>query len=132
MHIGARRLNDPGCLTWNELQTRDPETTAAFYAELFGWETKPVKAHGTLAYVTIENAGSANGGIMPLTEQHGDAPPHWLAYFTVPSCEDALARVLELGGAVLARPLDVPAARIAAASHLQGAVFALFEGETDD
>ena len=21
---GARRVNDPGCMTWNELQTRDP------------------------------------------------------------------------------------------------------------
>ena len=52
-HIGASRVNDPGCLTWNELQTRDPETAAAFYADLFGWETKPVKAEGTLAYVTI-------------------------------------------------------------------------------
>ena len=131
-HIGASRVNDLGCLTWNELQTRDPETAAAFYADLFGWETKPVKAEGTLAYVTIENAGSANGGIMPMTEQHGEAPPHWLAYFTVPSCEGALARVLELGGAVLAGPLDVPAGRIALVSDPQGAVFALFEGETDD
>ncbi len=108
-HIGASRVNDPGCLTWNELQTRDPETAATFYADLFGWEMEPVEAEGTLAYVTIGNAGSANGGIMPMTEQHGDAPPHWLAYFTVPSCEGALARVLELGGAVLVRPLDVPA-----------------------
>src|SRR5829696_7852809 len=38
VHIGARRVNDPGCMTWNELQTRDPQVMAAFYAELFGWE----------------------------------------------------------------------------------------------
>jgi uncharacterized protein len=70
---------------------------------------EPVEAEGTLAYVTIGNAGSANGGIMPMTEQYGEAPSHWLAYFTVPSCEGALARMLELGGAILAGPLDVPA-----------------------
>src|SRR5215212_4062595 len=34
-HIGASRVNDPGCLTWNELQSRDPEMAAAFYAGLF-------------------------------------------------------------------------------------------------
>ena len=67
-----------------------------------------------------------------MTEQHGGAPPHWLAYFAVTSSEGALARVLELGGAVLAGLLDVPAGRIALVSDPQGAVFALFEGETDD
>jgi len=33
-HIGADRVNDPSCLTWIELQSRDPET-AVFYAGLF-------------------------------------------------------------------------------------------------
>jgi uncharacterized protein len=131
-HIGAQRVNDPGCLTWNELQSRDPEKTAAFYAELFGWEMEPVEESGKLAYVTIENTGSMNGGIMPMTEQHGDAPPHWLAYFTVPSCDEAVARVRELGGEGLVGPLNIGAGRIAVVQDPQGAVFALFEGETDD
>ena len=131
-HTGARRVNDPGCFTWNELQTREPETTAAFYAELFGWEMEPVEENGSLVYVVIRNAGRSNGGIMPMTEQHGDAPSYWLAYFTVPSCDAAAARVQELGGEILAGPLDVGQGRIAVASDPQGAVFALFEGETDD
>jgi len=131
-HIGARRVNDPGCLSWNELQTRDPEAAAAFYSGLFGWETEPIEEDGKLVYVVIKNAGSSNGGIMPMTEQHGDAPSSWLAYFTVLSCDGAVARVRELGGDVLAGPLDVGAGRIAVVSDPQGAVFALFEGETDD
>jgi uncharacterized protein len=131
-HIGARRVNDPGCMTWNELQSRDPETAAAFYGELFDWETETIEENGQPVYVTIKNAGSSNGGIMPMTEQHGDAPPYWLAYFTVPSCDAAVARVRELGGGVLAGPLDLGAGRIAVVSDAQGAAFALFEGETDD
>ena len=130
-HVGARRVNDIGCMTWNELQTRDPETAAAFYSELFGWETEPIKEDGKLDYVTIRIAGSQNGGFMPMTEQHGDGSPHWLAYFTVPSCDDAIARVQELGGA-LAGPIDLLAGRIAVVSDPQGAAFAIFEGETDD
>jgi predicted enzyme related to lactoylglutathione lyase len=130
--VGARRANDPGCLTWNELQSRDPETAATFYAELFGWEMELIQEDGKLAYVMIRNAGSSNGGIMSMTEQHGDAPPYWLAYFTVPSCDGAVAKVRELGGEVLAGPLNIGAGRIAVVRDPQGAAFALFEGETDD
>jgi uncharacterized protein len=131
-HIGARRVNDPGCFTWNDLQTGDPETAADFYAALFGWETEPIEEGGRLVYVTIRNAGRTNGGIMPMAEQHGDTPPHWLVYFTVLSCDDAAGKVRELGGEVLAGPLDLGAGRIAVVSDPQGAAFALFEGETDD
>jgi predicted enzyme related to lactoylglutathione lyase len=67
-----------------------------------------------------------------MTEQQGDAPSYWLTYFTVPSCDGGAARVQELGGEILAGPLDVGQGRIAVASDPQGAVFALFEGETDD
>jgi predicted enzyme related to lactoylglutathione lyase len=129
---GARRVNDPGCFTWNDLQTRDPETAADFYARLFGWETEPVKQNGNLVYVTIKNAGFRNGGVMPMTEQHGDAPSYWLTYFTVLSCDAAVERVRELGGEVLAGPMNIGAGRIAVVSDPQGAAFALFEGETDD
>jgi uncharacterized protein len=73
-HAGAIQVNNPGCLTWNELQSGDPETASAFYADLFGWETEPVKEDGNLVYVVLQNAGSSNGGTMPMTVQHGDVP----------------------------------------------------------
>jgi predicted enzyme related to lactoylglutathione lyase len=131
-HIGAGRVNEPGCLSWNELQTRDPEPAAIFYTGLFGWEAEPMEEDGKLAYVVIKNTDASNGGIMPMDEQHGGAPSHWLAYFTVHSCDGAIARVLELGGEVLAGPLDIGAGRIAVVRDPQGAVFMLFEGEIDD
>ena len=132
-HIGAQRVNDPGCLTWNELQSRDPETAGTFYGGLFGWEMEPIEESGKLAYVTIENADSMNGGIIPMTEQHGDTPPHWLPYFTVLSCDEAVVRVRELGSEALVGPLDIgTGSLISVVQDPQGAAFALFEGETDD
>ena len=132
-HAGAGRVNDVGCMTWNELQTRDPETASAFYSGLFGWETEPMKEDGRLVYTTIKNAaGWANGGFMAMTEGRGDAPAHWLAYFTVASCDEAAGLARELGGAVLAGPMDLGAGRIAVLADPQGATFAIFEGETDD
>ena len=133
-HVGARRINDVGCMTWNELQSREPEKAASFYADLFGWEAEPHEYEGRVAYVTIQNSGSINGGVMPMTEAHGDAPPHWLPYFTVASCDGATAKAHELGGRVLAGPIDLPQqpGRIAVVMDPQGAAFAVFEGETDD
>ena len=131
-HIGASRVNDPSCLTWNELQTHDPDRAIAFYTGLFGWEADRIEQDGRLVYVTLKNAGRTNGGMMPMTEQHGDAPPAWLAYFTVPSSDAAATRVRELGGEVLAGPLNVGNGRIAVVRDPQGAAFALFEGEVDD
>lgn len=128
-HAGAGRVNDPGYLAWNDLQTSDPSPAADFYAALLGWEMEPIEQDGNLVYVTIKNAGSSNGGIMP--SQNGGLP-YWLPYFTVASSEDALAKARELGGEVLAGPLDIGNGRISVLRDPQGAVFAVYEGETDD
>lgn len=131
-HIGAGRVNDPGCLTWNELQTRDPEAAIAFYTGLLGWEAEPVEEGGRLAYVSLRHGGRLAGGMMPMGELHRDALPAWLAYFTVPSCDAGVARARDLGGGVLAGPMDVGNGRIAVVHDRQAASFALFEGQVDD
>lgn len=120
-------------MAWNELQTREPETAVAFYSVLFGWEVEPIEQDGATVYVTIKNqADWMNGVIMPMSEQHGEAPPFWITYFIVPSCDEAVARVKELGGEVLAGPMEPGMGKIAVVSDPQGAVFAVFEGETDE
>ena len=131
-HIGAGRVNDAGCMSWNELQTRDPETASDFYAGLFGWEMESIEQDGKTVYVTLQNLGKMNGGFMPMSEQHGDAPSFWLAYFTVESCDRAVAKVEELGGSLLAGPMEPGSGRIAVVGDPQGAAFAVFEGPTDD
>lgn len=130
--VGAARVNDPGCLTWNELQTRDPEAAIAFYVGLFGWDVERHEEDGRLTYVTLKNGDRANGGMMPMTAAHGDAPTAWFAYFTVPSCDEAATQVRDLGGGVMAGPMDVGNGRFAVVHDRQGAAFALFEGEVDD
>jgi uncharacterized protein len=131
-HIGAARVNDPGCMGWNELQTRDSEAAGDFYRAVFGWETEPIEQDGTLVYTTIRNAGSQNGGFMPLSEERGDATSFWLPYFTVSSCDETVEKVQGSGGALFAGPMDLPAGRIAVFGDPQGAAFAVFEGPTDE
>jgi predicted enzyme related to lactoylglutathione lyase len=131
-HVGAGRVNDLGCMGWNELQTRDPEAAGEFYSGLFGWGIEPIEQDGTLVYTTIENAGSQNGGFMPMSEQQGEAPSFWIPYFTVASCDETVEKARVLGGTLFAGPLDLPAGRIAVVGDPQGAAFAIFEGPTDE
>jgi predicted enzyme related to lactoylglutathione lyase len=123
-HIGARLVNDPGCLTWNDLATPDPDAAAAFYTELLGWEVSEQAPE----YASITNEGRLNGGIRRETE----LPPHWLPYFTTAAVAGTAAAARDAGGQVLAEGVEVPAGRIGILLDPQGAPFAVFEGDVDD
>jgi predicted enzyme related to lactoylglutathione lyase len=130
---GAGRVNDPGCFTWNELGTKDPATAADFYGALFGWtyDEQDMGPMGT--YRIIKRGERSNGGIRPQSEMEADVPPNWLVYFTVEDIDATVAKVRDLGGAVLAPVMELPmGSRIAVVGDPQHAAFALFEGETDD
>jgi uncharacterized protein len=131
-HIGAGRVNDLGCMSWNDLQTRDSEAAGEFYRALFGWEPEPIYVEGQLVYTSIKNAGWQNGGYMPMSEDNGEAPSFWLTYFAVTSCDEAVEKVQGSGGTLFAGPMDVPAGRFAVLGDPHGAAFAVFEGPTDE
>jgi predicted enzyme related to lactoylglutathione lyase len=132
-NIGAHRVNDPGCFTWNELGTNDPATAARFYGDLFGWTFEEHDMGPLGTYRTIKNGDRPNGGIRPQSEQEAGVPPNWLVYFTVKDVDATVAKAGERGGRVLAPPMDLPmGSRIAVLADPQGAAFALFGGEVDE
>jgi predicted enzyme related to lactoylglutathione lyase len=136
-HPGAARVNDPGCLAWNELSTNDVAATKGFYSELFGWEMEDATLGGGPPYTVIHHDGAASGhqgGIRELAPEQARVgiPPHWIPYFTVESADDAAAKVKDGGGQVHAGPMDIAQGRIAVAADPQGATFALFQGDVDD
>jgi predicted enzyme related to lactoylglutathione lyase len=125
-HIGARLVNQHGALSWNELATTDLDAAASFYSEVFGWTIAPMEGGGQ-AYFVIKNGDANNGGMREVSPP--DAPPHWLVYFGYEDLDTGLSRVQELGGTVLAGPIDLDVARIGVAQDPQGAVFALYAGQ---
>jgi predicted enzyme related to lactoylglutathione lyase len=127
--IGAERVNEPGALTLNQLNTSDPERAQEFYAALFGWRFEAVG--GDAAYWGIYNRDRLNGGMMPLAPELG-APSHWLVYFGSESVDEDAGRIRELGGEPLIEPMSVPGGRILPAQDPQGAVFAVLSGRFDD
>jgi len=58
-------------------------------------------------------------------------PPHWAPYFTVANCDASIAKAKELGGQVIAPPMDVSVGRFAGIADPQGAVFSIFQGDVD-
>ena len=126
-NIGASVVNQPGALTWNDLVTPDPDAAASFYGELFGWTFMDIPDSG--GYRVIRNGERANGGIPPVRE---GAPTAWLPYFGHADVDAAAARIGELGGQVLAGPMDIGMGRIAGIADPQGAVFALWTGDYED
>jgi uncharacterized protein len=123
-HAGAGRVNEAGCMVWNELATPDVEKAGSFYRDLLGWDAAP----DATGYATIRRDEQINGGIRPLRDGE---PANWLIYFSVPSADEAVERVRASGGEVLAGPADATVGRIAVVRDPQGAMFALYEGDVD-
>jgi predicted enzyme related to lactoylglutathione lyase len=132
--IGARRVNEPGCLTWNELATDDVPRALAFYEGLFGWTGEVMQEGSGPAYTVIRVGERANGGIRELVpeERQAGAPPYWFPYLAVESLDETVARCGELGGMQLFGPIDFPAGKIAGLRDAQGALFAIWDGVLED
>ena len=124
-NFGAKLVNAPGALVWNELASPDLDASSAFYDSLFGWQTTPFEGSPT-TYLSIKNKGASNGGMRELDPP--GMPPHWMVYFGVQDIDAGLAKVKELGGIVHAGPIDIQMAKIAVVQDPQGAVFALYAG----
>jgi predicted enzyme related to lactoylglutathione lyase len=121
-------VNAPGALVWNELASPDFDASSAFYSGLFGWTVAPFEASPE-PYLSIKNGSANNGGIRELSPP--GTPPHWLVYFGAEDIDAAIAKVQELGGTIMAGPIDIQIAKIAIAQDPQGAVFALYAGELE-
>jgi hypothetical protein len=126
-HIGARLVNQPGAFCWNELATRDAKKAGEFYAQVFGWEGQVQQMGGT-DYTTFYNQGNMNAGMIQMTAEWGDVPPHWMVYLTVEDCDASVQKAESLGAKILMPPTDIPqVGRFAVLQDPQGAAFSIIK-----
>jgi predicted enzyme related to lactoylglutathione lyase len=45
-HVGAGVVDEPGAMTWSEVNTRAFEDNQRFYHQVFGWTAEPLEAPG--------------------------------------------------------------------------------------
>jgi predicted enzyme related to lactoylglutathione lyase len=126
-HIGMELANEPGSVTWNEFMTRDYEGAKDFYAKVFGYTYTDMGGDG-FQYSTIQVDGNTVGGMGALPESvPAGVPPHWRVYFAVDDCDATVAQAVELGGAQLGEPSDMPYGRQAEIADPQGARFVVIK-----
>ncbi|NJP99901.1 VOC family protein [Streptomyces zingiberis] len=138
-HQGFEATGEPGAYAWAELRTRDKTAADPFYERVFGYATRDVPGaessgedDGGLDFRVWAPAGrtpgeeSAVGGRAVMDERFpAELPPHFLVYFAVPDCDEAVATTGRLGGRTTAGPMDTPHGRLATVADDQGAAFAV-------
>lgn len=127
--IGAGLVNTVGAMLWNELTTPDPQKAMDFFKELLGWE---YQRNGEMDYWMIVNNGRMNGGILKLTEEMGDMPPVWLAYYNVGSLDETLKKVTANGGTIHVQAEAEGVGKFALIADLQGATVYVMEASNID
>lgn len=143
-HKGARVVNEHGSLIFNGLATRDPEGAKAFYGAVLGWTTLTLPSgvmwtlpgygdHLEERTPGLRQQMTEMGGpegfidvvaaLNPMAGDDADTPAHWTVTFAVDDADAIATQATELGGAVLAGPLDAPWTRMAVIRDPQGATF---------
>jgi predicted enzyme related to lactoylglutathione lyase len=125
---GAGRVNEPGAIAWNELNTRDPEAAKAFYGAVFGWgfDDHDMGEMGT--YTELKVGSDSVGGLLDMRGRVPDeVPPHWLTYFAVEDTDAAVEKAKSSGGGVAFGPIDIPAGRFAVVHDPAGAMFCVIK-----
>ena len=127
-----------GRFVWYDLMTPDTEAAKAFYTEVVGWSMTDypgAQEAGGPAYEMWTVGEKPVGGLMALPEEAKaqGAPPHWLAYVTVPDTHAVVKKAEEMGASVLKEPMTMPGVgTFAVLSDPNGAVFAPYTPETAD
>jgi uncharacterized protein len=129
---GAQLVNEPGSLVFNGLNTRDVEGAKSFYGSVFGWRTLTLDGGAEMwtlpgygDYLERDNPDlrkqlAEMGGpgyedvvasIDPIADDEPETPAHWSVTFAVDDADATAAKATELGGTVIAPPLDAPWSR---------------------
>ncbi|WTW92269.1 VOC family protein [Streptomycetaceae bacterium NBC_01309] len=124
--LGAQRVNEPGALVWNELNTRDLDKALPFYEGVFGvtFESMPEMPsyRGMLAH------GRVVGGAQAIPDDApAEMPAHWLTYFAVDDTDSVVAAAIHARSTLLMPAFDMSAGRMAVIQDPQGGVFAVLK-----
>lgn len=115
---------EPHAVGWVELATRDTGKARDFYTALFGWQTRetPIPLPGDHRYTHFSLGDTPFGGMLGMTAEWGEIPPHWALYFMVEDVDACVAKALSLGGSNPVSAFNAPGVgRIALIAEPTGA-----------
>jgi predicted enzyme related to lactoylglutathione lyase len=126
-HPGAGLANEPGAISWNELNTRDPDAAKAFYGSVFGWDFEDNDMGEMGTYTSLKLGDGPVGGMLDMGARGvpEEVPAHWQVYFAVEDTDAAVDQAKQGGGSVMVEPIDIPAGRFSILTDPHGASFAV-------
>jgi len=102
---------DPGApavghFCWNELASKDPAASVAFYSKIGGFTSSQMDMGGMGTYYLLESDGQRRAGLMA---QSSPQQPHsWLPYVQVASADHTTEKAKRLGLTVVVPPTQIP------------------------
>ena len=128
---GAELVNEPGSLSWNELQTRDRDGAKQFAGAVLGWTYDDSTFGADMGYTIVKVGENGVAGMMDMPPGVPDeVPAYWLTVFAVGDADAAAARLQELGGTLTYGPSSMEGVgRFAYATDPQGATFGVIQNE---
>jgi predicted enzyme related to lactoylglutathione lyase len=120
-HIGTRFREEPGSITWSELETPDSKGAADFYSAVL---QRPIESIGVpdFDYSTVNIDGQPVAGIYG---QPGRSTSRWVTYFAVEDTDATVLAATAAGGTVERPAQDSPYGRFALLQDPFGATFAV-------
>ncbi len=116
-----------GRFCWNELTSKDPAASVAFYQALGGFSTDSMDMGPEMgAYHLLKTGDTMIAGIMkaPMAE----APHAWTPYVQVTSADQTADKAKRLGAHLIVPPTDIPnVGRFAIFADPQGAVLGILQ-----
>ncbi|MFE7646082.1 VOC family protein [Streptomyces phaeoluteigriseus] len=131
-HEGFDVMGVPGAYAWAEVFTREPEKADTFFSAVYGYGQKQMEDEG--GDFRLYDLGE--DPVLGRMEMGDDFPPevpsYVNVYFTVPDCDEAVAKATELGGRLWFGPMGTPFGRFAILTDPQGANFSVIDVTTTE
>jgi predicted enzyme related to lactoylglutathione lyase len=125
-------LASPGEWIWSSLIVHDPDTDAAFYQTLFGYDVFDLQTDDGLQHLILSSDDYARVSVNALPDA-SRRHPHWLNFLRVADATSATAKAVALGGRVLVEPhVDRHGGKLAVIADPAGAPFGLMEWSDTD
>lgn len=123
----------PGEWIWSSLFVSNPDTEAAFYQTLFGYEVYDLASDDGSEHVILSSDDYARAGLNGLPSDSARRHPHWLNFVCVTDVTAATAKAVALGGRVLVEPrADRHGGMLAVIADPGGAPIGLMDWPADD
>jgi predicted enzyme related to lactoylglutathione lyase len=124
------RSYPPGTFCWFEMVASDQSVARTFYTTLFGWTPLEIPVPGEGTYTALKLGDDVVAGLFGIDDEMRSQGvlPHWLSYVSVADVDAAAARLAELGGRVVAGPVDANGqGRMVVAEDPMGAALGLWQ-----